>query len=122
MVTQSCSATRGGAVQPPTQRNPPPSAIPTRRVHEPNRAPAPAAPVIRERSLSGETFDEVSVVVHDNGNDDDGPPPALKSPIKSRAHAIATSVNKKTDLDIWNMSDNDILGSDIFPYYALLKY
>jgi len=78
--------------------------------------PAPAAPVIRERSLSGETFDEVSVVVNDNGNDDDDPPPALKSPIKSRAHAIATSVNKKTDLDVWNMSDNDILGSDIFPY------
>ena len=40
-------------------------------------------------------------------------PPVLISPIKRRQRQAAPTINRLTDLEVWNMSDEEIIGREI---------
>ena len=70
----------------------------------------------RPRSLTPETFDEPSVLPSDT--EDDAPPPALVSPIKRRrGRTQLVSINKKSDAEVWDLSDDQIIG--VFTHLTL---
>jgi hypothetical protein len=56
------------------------------------------------RSLSPEEFPKTPTV------SDDEPPAALISPIKHRQKQAAPVVSRMSDLDVWGMSDQEIIG------------
>lgn len=69
----------------------------------------------REQSLSPEIFPTTPGTLPNSSDDEadspggQNPPPVLVSPIKRRARAAAPSVNKMGDLDVWEMTDNEII-------------
>jgi hypothetical protein len=41
------------------------------------------------------------------------PSPVLVSPIKRRQRATAPGINKQSDLEVWELSDEDIIGEPL---------
>lgn len=70
---------------------------------------------VRQRSPSAESFPSLPATpsLDDNASDSDAPPPVLISPIKRRARAAAPNINRMSDLDVWKMSDFEIIGKSI---------
>lgn len=90
------------------------AAATTKRGRSSNRAAAqPQPPPVQEQSsetfpATPDTTDEEAPVniPRDRSR---SPVPVLISPIKRRARLAAPAINKQTDLDVWGMSDSEIL-------------
>jgi len=78
-----------------------------RRTRAPNRTA-----VTRDHSMSPENFPGLAAVdaapISVYSADDN--PPVLVSPIKRRSRNAAPGINKQSDIDIWGLSDAEILG------------
>lgn len=80
-----------------------------------NRMATPPSQMGRQRSPSAESFPSVPPTpsLDANISDSDTPPPVLISPIKRRLRAAAPTINRLSDLDVWQMSDTEIIGKFI---------
>ena len=68
-------------------------------------------------SLSPESFPGLSPTPSlEDISSMDTPPPVLVSPIKRCAQAAPPTINKMSDLDMWNLSDLEIIGK-LLAYY-----
>jgi len=127
MPPHNRAGTRSAAIAQPLPRQRDPVAT-TRRGRTTNRTalttpPVEIAHIVQRRSLSQETFDNT-----DSDNDSSLPdapqdlPPVLVSPVKRRARAEAVGINKKTDLDVWELSDFEIMGQYVDFVIQLVTY
>jgi len=53
------------------------------------------------------------------GDDNVENPPVLISPIKRRTRNAAPGINKQSDIDVWGLSDAEILGKSSFIKYLV---
>ena len=101
----------------PTQAAPVP---PARRTRGPNRT---LAVTTRDHSISPENFPGLAAVNAASssvfGDDNVENPPVLISPIKRRTRNAALGINKQSDIDVWGLSDAEILGKSSFIKYLV---
>ncbi|KIJ98241.1 hypothetical protein K443DRAFT_9293 [Laccaria amethystina LaAM-08-1] len=77
-------------------------------------------------SPSPETFAFPSDDDANSSDEDTSAPPVLVSPIKRRQRATAPGINKQSDLEVWELSDEDIIAaakttwrSDAYDHYSV---
>ena len=91
----------------PSQRLP----VPAARGRGPNRN-LPFAPS-HHTSPSPEIFNFPSDDDTNSLDKDISAPPVLVSLIKRRQRAAAPGINKQSDLEVWGLSDEDIIGESL---------
>ena len=65
---------------------------------------------------SGPSLEQFTFPSDDDVNSSDkdiSAPPVLVSPIKRRQCATAPGINKQSDLEVWELSDEDIIGESL---------